>query len=304
MKSIKKIIDSLELIYYNYDEKNMAFVPAHDVVNKNAIYNELIKITHTLSKNGIKYLSSDNQVIFLNSKNTLLSKLKMRANTYLQKFANSNQDIYILSEKETQWAKNLPMIKIEPTKIEIAYTNYDALIFTSKNAIVSLNKFDSRWKAKPLYAIAPQTAKTALNLGGKVRFVGKTKHGDEFAYELIDQLKGKKALYIRGDRSVSDITNILNTNGVICDEAIVYRTLCVEYKEKILLPKDSVIIFSSPSTIECFFKNATWDESYKAISIGHTTKKYFPDHIKPIIAKTTSLESCVEAALELNKNKG
>ena len=44
----------------------------------------------------------------------------------------------------------------------------------------------------------------------------------------------------------------------------------------------------------------SWDESFKAISIGHTTAKYFPSNITPLIADTTSLESCVKKAIELN----
>ena len=155
--------------------------------------------------------------------------------------------------------------------------------------------------SKPVYAIAPQTAKVASNLGAKIKFVSKEKHGDEFAQELVPLLKGKKVLYIRGSKVVTNLVETLNANGVICDEAIVYKTVCVEFKKQIKLPRNSVIIFSSPSTIECFLKNAQWDESYKAVSIGHTTQKYFPPYITPYISETTSLDSCVKKAIELSR---
>ena len=130
-------------------------------------------------------------------------------------------------------------------------------------------------------------------------FVGKEKHGDEFAHELLTLLKGKRTAYIGAQDTVSNFMKILKENGIECDHIPVYRTVCRAYDEKISLPKGSVVIFSSPSTIECFFKNVEWDESFRAISIGKTTAKYFPDFIQPLIAENTSLESCVYKALSL-----
>jgi len=81
---------------------------------------------------------------------------------------------------------------------------------------------------------------------------------------------------------------------------IVYETVCTQFDTNIKLPKNATIIFSSPSTIKCFLKNIEWDESFKAISIGDTTAKFFPSHIIPTIADKTSLESCVQKAIEIN----
>ena len=92
---------------------------------------------------------------------------------------------------------------------------------------------------------------------------------------------------------------ILKEHHIECDYIPVYQTVCHEYKHKIKLPLDSIIIFSSPSTIECFFKKVEWDKSFTAISIGRTTAKYFPDFVKPLISDNTSLESCVCKALSL-----
>jgi len=126
-------------------------------------------------------------------------------------------------------------------------------------------------------------------------FIGKTNHGDQFALELIPLLKNKKILYPRGDKIVSKLPQILKQNNIQCDEIIVYNTKCKQKINKIP-EKNSIIIFSSPSTIKCFLNNFKWDSSYKAISIGKTTAKYFPDFIKPIISDNTSLASCVQKA--------
>ena len=99
---------------------------------------------------------------------------------------------------------------------------------------------------------------------------------------------------------VSNLVNILNHNEVECDELIVYKTVCKTFEKKVKLPKNSTIIFSSPSTIECFLKNVIWDESFTAVSIGDTTARYFPEYITPVVSDTASLESCVKKAIELN----
>jgi uroporphyrinogen-III synthase len=192
------------------------------------------------------------------------------------------------------------MFEIKYIHKKIDYSFYDALIFTSKNAILAINDMDDEWKNIPTYVIAAQTAKTLEDLGGKLSFVGKTGHGNSFALEIAELLKEKKVLYLGALEVVSNLVEILQDNGVICDVEVIYETVCKKYEKKIELPKNSIIIFSSPSTIKCFFKNIQWDKSYKAVAIGETTANYFPPNIVPFVADTTSLESCVIKAIELS----
>ena len=208
-------------------------------------------------------------------------------------------EIYILSDKKINGAKNLQVFEIEFIKKDINFSNYDAIIFTSKNALYSIETFNKNWKNLPSYAIAPQTAKIIEDLGGNLQFIGEKNHGDEFALELLEILKNKKVLYLRGSKVVSKLVDILNQNSIICDEEIIYKTICKKLPKDIKLAKNSTIIFSSPSTIKCFLENLEWDTTFQAISIGKTTAKYFPDYITPIISDTTSLQSCVDKALEV-----
>ncbi len=298
MKNIEKLIEPLNLIYYEYDRGTNSFILDRNYSNEH-IFEELIKITYILSKENINFFVDENKSLVLNRQNSFFSRIKRFFYSIYEDIKNSSLNIYVLNDKKVKWAKNLPVIKIEAIKVDFDFSKYDAVIFTSKNAIYTLNSYNQEWKTKPLYVIAPQTAKVASNFGGKIKFVSKEKHGDEFANELVPLLKNKKVLYIRGSKVVTNLVETLNSNGVICDEAIVYQTVCVDFKKRITLPKKSVIIFSSPSTIECFLKNADWDESYIAVSIGHTTQKYFPLYIKPALSETTSLDSCVKKAIEL-----
>jgi uroporphyrinogen-III synthase len=296
---MKYILEPLNLIYYEYDEKKNLLILDKDGP-KNHTFNELMKITYALSSNDIDYFVDENKSIVISSKDTTLKKIKRYFKSIIANVKNKQMDIYILSDKKVKWTKNLPILEIQPIKQDIDLTNYDALIFTSKNAIYALDAMDETWKKKPAYVIAPQTAKTVKHLNGNLKFVGKEKHGDEFALEIVKKFKHQKVLYVRASKVVSDLLNILKTNDILCDELIVYETVCKEYHEKIKLPKNSTIIFSSPSTIECFLKNISWDESFKAISIGNTTAQYFPEYIIPTVADTTSLDSCVRKAIELN----
>ena len=267
---MKKLLEPLSLIYYEYDEKmNLLFLDKSGP--KKHTFNELMKITYALSSNHIHYFIDENKSIVLAEKDSIGNKIKRYFKSIITDMKNRRMNIYILSDKKVKWAKNLPVIEIQAIKQDVDFSHYDALIFTSKNAIYALDAMDKTWKEKPAYVIAPQTAKIVKNLGGKLKFVGKEKHGDEFALEILEKFRHQKLLYVRASKVVSDLVNILNTNATVCDELIVYETICKEFTKKIKLPKNSTIIFSSPSTVECFLKNISWDESFKAVSIGHTT---------------------------------
>lgn len=300
MKNIEQLIEPLDLIYYEYDKKSKSFFLDADHAQK-YIFEELITLTYTLSKHNVNFIVDKQKNLLLGSNDNFSAKLKRYSDRFINNIKNSCQNIYVLNEKKVKWAKNLPVFEIKTLEQKIDFTHYDAIVFTSKNGVRSVNSFTSKWKKLPTYVIAPQTAKLVIDLGGKVKFVGKKKHGNEFAHELIKELQGKKVLYLRGKKIVSDLVSILKENSIECDDVVVYETVCRKFKKKIKLPKNSSVIFSSPSTIECFLNNCDWDASYKAISIGHTTEKYFPEYITPILAETTSLDACVRKAIEINQ---
>lgn len=106
-------------------------------------------------------------------------------------------------------------------------------------------------------------------------------------------------MYLRGKDIVSNFITILNNNEVNCLDEIIYENKFNESVQKKKIPKNSKIIFTSPSTVKYFFKIFSWDESYTAISIGKTTAQYFPESIKPIIADNTSFKACVDKALSI-----
>jgi len=203
--------------------------------------------------------------------------------------------IYLLNNQKFDGVENLEVFKIEYLSREINLSSYDALVITSKNAVYSLDSFNSDWKKIPSYAIAPKTADIIKQKGGTVEFTGSSGHGDDFAKELLPLLKEKRAIYIRAKKVVSNLVDILEENGIEIDELISYQTVCNNNLEN-KIEDNSTIIFTSPSTIKCFFEKFTWNNSLKAIVIGKTTAKYLPKNVKYQISSKTSVEECVKLA--------
>ena len=202
--------------------------------------------------------------------------------------------IYLLSNQKYSDVENLEVFHIEYIKSNPNLSNYDALIFTSKNAVYSLDSFNENWKKLDSYVIAPKTSQIIEKLGGKVVFTGITSHGNEFAQELIELLKNKKVLYVKALKTVSNLVEILKENKILVDELVAYKTSCK--KSNISLEDNSVFIFTSPSSVECFFKQYQWKDNYKAIVIGKTTAKFLPKEVDYTISSETSIDECINLA--------
>lgn len=208
------------------------------------------------------------------------------------------KNIYLLNEQKHEGIENLEVFQIEYIKSDIDLKKYDALVFTSKNGVKAINSFNQDWKNIPSYAIAQKTANTIIKLGGVVEFIGNSGHGNDFAYELKNVLKDKKVLYVKALKTVSNLPNILKENGIFLDEIIAYKTSCK--KSNIILEENSIFIFTSPSSVECFFKQYSWKNSYKAIVIGKTTAEFLPSNINYEISSQTSVEECIKLAKQLS----
>lgn len=206
--------------------------------------------------------------------------------------------IYLLNEQKYEDVENLEVFQIEYIKSDVDLKKYDALVFTSKNGVKAINSFNQDWKNIPSYAIAQKTANTIIKLGGVVEFIGNSGHGNDFAYELKNVLKDKKVLYVKALKTVSNLPNILKENSIFLDEIIAYRTSCK--KSNIILEENSIFIFTSPSSVECFFKQYSWKNSYKAIVIGKTTAEFLPSNINYEISSQTSVEECIKLAKQLS----
>jgi uroporphyrinogen-III synthase len=210
------------------------------------------------------------------------------------------KDIYLLSNSSHEGVKSLPMIDIKYLDFILDLSKYDALIFTSKNSVISLDK-KHLWQNIPSYAISDQTANLIKQKAGNLTYTGTSRDGNEFAKEILPLLKDKKILYLRAKEVVSNLSDILKAGKIDLDEQIVYETLCKKYEKK-RFKKNSIFIFTSPSTVECFFKSFNWNKSFKAVTIGETTAKALPKEANYFISKEKSIKSCIQLAKKLGSD--
>jgi len=210
--------------------------------------------------------------------------------------------IYLLSPKIQKETLSLPMIQFSLITQILDLSHYDLLMFTSKQAVLSTNNLNKEWKKIPCLAIGKATAKQITTLGGRVLFQPNDFYGKNLAKEIAQHFKNKKILYLRPKEVSFDSKFFLVSQGIVLDEKIIYETSCIKYNIDKKPKKNAIIIFTSPSTIKCFFKIFEWDESYRAVVIGEATKVHLPNEVREVfVAKKPLIESCVEMARNLEK---
>jgi len=200
--------------------------------------------------------------------------------------------IYLLNNQKYDGVENLPVIKINYLTPEINFKNIDYLLFTSKNGVIALDKISDEWKNIPAITIGKPTAKMVEKLGGKVEYVAQNSYGDELAKEIIQKFKPTNILFAKAKVVLSDIVEVLANHNFNITQKVVYETVCNKVEKE--LEKNSVFIFTSPSTIKCFFSQYEWDESFKAVAIGKKTAAYFPGKI--VTSDIQTIENCIKIA--------
>ncbi len=185
---------------------------------------------------------------------------------------------------------NLPLIKTEPLDDQSELHRYiskiheyDGLFFTSPaSAEIFGREIGGRRDAVrgKLYTMGAR-AKSVLEEAGLPAFFDPSVNTAE---ELItsrsdDEFSGKKLLFLRGDRSMLTIPNMLREKAVV-DEVIVYRTIgCRPAEADIIKTVKRLntggvdwLCFFSPSAVEVFRETfGPLDRTTKIAAIGRTT---------------------------------
>lgn len=211
-------------------------------------------------------------------------------------------NIYLLSNQKHKDTKSLSVIDIKYLKTTITCKNYEAIIFTSKNAVLATEQLDKDWKNLEIYSIGKGTSRAITDLGARVFYESSSAYGDEFAKEIAQKLKNKQVLFPHAKEVVSDVFGILKGLHVRIDEAIVYETICKKHEDIQQPEKNSILIFTSPSTVKCFFKYFIWDSSYKVVAIGKKTAEAFPENLIVHTSLGQTIDECIDFAKRLSKD--
>lgn len=208
--------------------------------------------------------------------------------------------IYLISHTQNQAVKNLKVCEIEFLKFSVDLSKFEALVITSKNSIEAL-KFNNIKKVNlKVFSIGDGSTKEALKYGFSDIYTAKNSHGNEFANEIASFLKDKKTLFLKAEKTVSDVGGILIKNGAILTKITAYKNNFLNLDESLKPPLGSILIFSSPSNVEGFIKNfGKIDESYKVVVIGNATAKLLSSHKNLIISEKQSIDKCLKLAKNL-----
>ena len=208
--------------------------------------------------------------------------------------------IYLVgSNLEFEGVKTLVLNEIKFNKFSVNLAEFDALVLTSKNSVNAL-KFNQILPASlQIYSIGEGTSHAASEVGFTQIYTAKNAHGNDFAAEIAPLLKGKKTLFLRARETASSVGEILWESGVNLTQIIAYENVFKPLNEEQKPPKNSAIIFTSPSAVRNFTRNFGWDESYKAVSIGLTTAKELEIFTSPIVSAQQNINSCVSLAKTL-----
>ncbi|QBK26405.1 uroporphyrinogen-III synthase [Ureibacillus thermophilus] len=165
-----------------------------------------------------------------------------------------------------------------------ACQNYDWLIFTSQNGVeffwkkIKRIQFNSTQISCKIAAVGEKTAELLKRYGFNVHFMPSVYSADTFIKEF-PSVSGSspKCLFIRGQLAKDTLKKGL---PFPIDEWTVYQTIENKESVKQLIEtiessKQPIIIFASPSAVDCFHKYVApkvgWERA-KIACIGHITK--------------------------------
>jgi uroporphyrinogen-III synthase len=188
---------------------------------------------------------------------------------------------------------HLPVIAISFLSNAIDFSHYDALLFTSKNAVLALKSQRNLWNRIPAYAIGTMTADALHQCNAHIELISQAKSGNRFADELIPKLQGKTALYLRAKTIVSHLPNILRNAHINLHEKIVYETRCNADSIDQMPPEKSTLLFASPSAVTCFLNTYSWNFSYRAVAFGKSTACAFPSAIPCSVSEAQTLREAI-----------
>jgi uroporphyrinogen-III synthase len=208
--------------------------------------------------------------------------------------------IYLFSistHPDTISINSLDITLLQP---EIDFTKYDYIIATSKQVFQALlNYGDREYKNKKFLCISQATAKSCEELGCEVLEIG-SGYGDDLSRVITQYPKSTKWLYLRAEIVASDFVKVSQEVGFSIEEVVVYKSECSSLIKSVLIPSKSILIFTSPSSVKCFYNSHPIDEKNKIVVIGKSTQKALPISLESSVAPSVSIDACVKLAKELN----
>ncbi len=211
------------------------------------------------------------------------------------------RSIYLFSISSHPDAVSVPSLSITFFKPDLDFSKYDAFIITSKQASKALQQYQTQsYISIPALCVSQASAKSYEALGGKVLDVGGG-YGDNLREKIKNYPKSMRWLYLRAKVVASDFVVKCKKEGYNIDEIVMYESSCSQDILNVKVPEDAVLIFTSPSSLECFLQTHTLSKRSRVIVIGKTTAQAVPKGIEYHLSESTTVESCMELAKRVQK---
>lgn len=152
----------------------------------------------------------------------------------------------------------------------------DWLFFGSKNAIDHFFRLEPLLMKKTKIAVLGQGSEQALRQYNRVAAFSGDKIGitaEEFAQEFAKIANGTKVVIPSAKESLGTIQKALSPDTTVVTIPV-YETVQIEEVSK---TNAEVLIFTSPSNVEAYFKENLLDPGQKIISIGTSTARKFDE---------------------------
>ena len=199
---------------------------------------------------------------------------------------------YLFSTSSHPDAISVNSLEIIFLKPDIDFSKYSHFIITSKQVSEVLKQYDKQ-VLKPALCVSQATADSYKKIGGEVLGIG-SGYGDNLSVQLKTYPKATQWLYLRAKVIASDFVLQCQKQGYIIDEHIVYESICSRDIDEVNVEDNATLIFTSPSSVECFLKQHTINKQSNIIVIGKTTAKALPVDINYKISDKTTIQSCID----------
>ncbi len=183
--------------------------------------------------------------------------------------------------------------------------NFRVVAFTSKRGVAGMKPVYQRLKKSNqlLAAVGEATAKAIeREIGRKAEIIAEPQTGEGLAQAIIKKLKEPApALYVQGNKTTGEFKKIMEQNGFLVCDLVVYENYPPELKP-LRLKNQLIAVFASPSAAKLFFKvNPGLKDTVTCVAIGPTTGKFLggigvkrmvvatrpdPDYLMECILKT------------------
>ena len=205
--------------------------------------------------------------------------------------------IYLFSTSSHPDTIHINSLQITFFKPEIEFEKYDYLIITSKQISIFLAQYDfNLYKPLKALCVSKKSARAYEKVGGEVLQTG-FGYGDNLSEIIKSYPKTTKWLYLRAEIVASSFANDCRKDGHDIEEIVAYKSGCSDAILDVKVEDSATLIFTSPSSVECFLSGHQLKPTHKVVAIGKTTAAVLPKEIFYYISEETSVESCVKLAL-------